>query len=59
MQKVMFLHLLKKKILCVTKDQLSFSDLDDNFEYSSITRAQLSFSLEKVNFAPSLNNLLL
>ena len=55
--KVLFLHLLKK-LLCVTREQLTFSDSDDDFEHSCITRAQSSSSLEKVNFPPLLHNVL-
>ena len=32
-KKVLFLHLLKK-LLCVTREQLTFSDSDDDFEHS-------------------------
>ena len=32
-EKVLFLHLLKK-LLCVTREQLTFSDSDDDFEHS-------------------------
>ena len=47
-KKVLFLHLLKK-LLCVTWEQLTFSDSDDDFEHSWTTRAQSSSSLEKVD----------
>ena len=30
---------LIKKVLCVTREQLTFSDSDDDFEHSCITRA--------------------
>ena len=43
---------LIKKRLCVTREQLTFSDSDDDFEHSCITRAQSSSSLEKINFPP-------
>ena len=56
-KKVLFLHLLKK-LLCVTREQLIFSDSGDDFEHSCITRAQSSSSLEKVNFSPLLHNVL-
>ena len=57
-KKVLFLHLLKK-LLCVIREQLTFSDSDDDFLHSCITRAQSSSSLEKVNFPPLLHNVLL
>ena len=56
-KKVLFLHLLKK-VLCVTREQLTFSDSDDDFEHSCITRDLSSSSLEKVNFPPQLHNVL-
>ena len=31
---------LIKKVLCGTREQLTFSDSDDDFEHSCITRAQ-------------------
>ena len=43
---------LIKKVLYVTREQLGFSDSDDDFEHSLTTRAQSSSSLEKVNVPP-------
>ena len=43
---------LIKKVLCVTREQLTFLDSDDDFEHSCITHAQSSSLLEKVNFPP-------
>ena len=48
-KKVLFLHLLKK-VLCITRKQLTFSNSDNDYEHSCITCAQSSSSLEKVNF---------
>ena len=49
---------LIKKVLCVTREELTFSDSDDDLEHSCITRAQSSSSLKKVNFPSQLHNVL-
>ena len=50
--------LIKKITMCNKGEKLIFSDSDDDFEHSCITRAQSSSSLEKVNFSPLLHNVL-
>ena len=45
-KKVLFMHLLKK-LLCVTREQLTFSDSDDDFEHSCITREPEHSGLER------------
>ena len=45
-KKALFLHLLKK-VLCVTREQLTFLDSDDDFKHACTTRAQSSSSQEE------------
>ena len=46
--------------MCITREQLTFSDSDDDFEHLHIIRAQSSSSLEKVDFPPyKLRNVLI
>ena len=42
-KKVLFLHLLKE-VLCVTREQLTFSDSDDDFEHREAFGAQVNHS---------------